>query len=161
MSKESKFPELGHHIEQFLLEEEGTIPQNKLVAIGAFIMIFGIVLAQDLFASHRSHASHSSHSSHASHASHSSGYTPRNNRYTTISNPSGTTTSITPSSPTTVPSTKPVNTVPPTQTIPITTPSTNVPVDQQVKPLVPAPVDTQLPATIPSLPTIYKTPSTP
>lgn len=74
--KEFIFPHLEHSINDFLYDEEGNIPRNKVLAVGSMLIILGILLADDAFAAHRSHRSHRSHSSHRSsnggHGSHTS-----------------------------------------------------------------------------------------
>lgn len=82
---ELSFPHVEQKIEDFLYDEEGSIPVGKVLTIGSMILILGLLMADDAFAAHRSHSSHSSHSSHqsgysgghsshTSHASHQSSY---------------------------------------------------------------------------------------
>ena len=71
------FPHIQESIENFLYDEEGNIPRNKVVMLGSMMLIMSMMLASDIFAAHRSHSSHSSHRSHSSgssgyHSSHSS-----------------------------------------------------------------------------------------
>lgn len=71
------FPHIQESIENFLYDEEGNIPRNKVVTLGSMMLIMSMMLASDIFAAHRSHSSHSSHRSHSSgssgyHSSHSS-----------------------------------------------------------------------------------------
>ena len=61
-----KFPHIHKSIDDFLSDEEGNIPMNKVLTIGSMIMILGILFAEDVFSAHSSHRSHSSHSSHSS-----------------------------------------------------------------------------------------------
>lgn len=79
--KNIEFPHLKKSVDDFLYDEEGNIPVNKILTIGSMIMILGMILADESYAAHRSHSSHSSHRSHSSgygghssHSSHSSGY---------------------------------------------------------------------------------------
>lgn len=67
------FPKLKKNIENLIEDQEGNIPANKLLMIGTLVVVFGSLMATEVFAAHRSHSSHSSHSSHGSgsHGSHS------------------------------------------------------------------------------------------
>ena len=75
---DSFFPKVKKSITDFLYEEEGNIPRNKLLTLGSMILLLSILYADEAFAGHRSHSSHSSHGSHgssshgSSHGSHSS-----------------------------------------------------------------------------------------
>lgn len=60
------FPHVKRAISDFLNDEEGNIPRNKVLTIGPMLIILGILFADDAFAKHSSHRSHSSHSSHSS-----------------------------------------------------------------------------------------------
>lgn len=71
MKDDSIFPHIKKSIENFVNEEEGNIPRNKILTIGSMMLVLSILLASDAFAAHSSHRSHSSHSSHSSHRSHS------------------------------------------------------------------------------------------
>lgn len=64
-----KFPHIQEAITNFLYDEEGNIPRNKVLTIGAMVIVLGILMTDDVFAGHRSHSSHTSHSSHGSHSS--------------------------------------------------------------------------------------------
>lgn len=71
------FPHIQKSIDDFLYDEEGNIPINKVLTIGSMLLILGLVMSDDAFAGHSSHRSHSSHSSHSSysgggHSSHAS-----------------------------------------------------------------------------------------
>lgn len=82
-----KFPEIKKSIEDFIYEEEGNIPRNKVVALGTMLLVMSLLMYDEVFAGHRSHSSHGSHQSHSSgsggghgsheshvsHSSHSSG----------------------------------------------------------------------------------------
>ena len=72
------FPQVKRSIQDFLYEEEGNIPRNKMLTVGTMVLLMSILFASDAFAAHRSHSSHrsGSHSSHGSHNSHSNA-TPR------------------------------------------------------------------------------------
>ena len=66
MADQLKFPHLQKSIEDFLLDEEGNIPRNKILAIGSMMIVLGVLFADNAFAAHRSHSSHRSHTSHSS-----------------------------------------------------------------------------------------------
>lgn len=69
------FPKVKKSINDLIDDEEGNIPRSKLVVIGSTIMLMGMIMGIDVYATHRSHTSHSSHSStsyHRSHVSHTS-----------------------------------------------------------------------------------------
>ena len=69
------FPKIKKSIDDLIDDEEGNIPRSKLVVIGSTIMLMGMIMGIDVYATHRSHTSHSSHSStsyHRSHVSHTS-----------------------------------------------------------------------------------------
>lgn len=76
----NKYPKIEKEIEDFLLDEEGSIPRNKVLMIGSMVLLLNIIMTQEVFAGHYSHSSHRSHSSHSSahhgnhgnHASHNS-----------------------------------------------------------------------------------------
>lgn len=70
----SIFPHIKKAVEDFMYDQEGNIPRNKVLTIGSMVLILGILLADEAFAAHRSHSSHSSHSSHRSHSSGSGGH---------------------------------------------------------------------------------------
>lgn len=67
------FPRIQRDISNFLMDQEGNIPRNKILAVGSMMILLSVVLAQDAFAKHTSHSSHKSHSSHSSHSSGSGG----------------------------------------------------------------------------------------
>lgn len=85
---DKKFPKIKKSIEDFIYEEEGNIPRNKVVALGTMILVMSLLMYDEVFAGHRSHSSHrshslhssgsggghSSHESHVSHSSHVSGF---------------------------------------------------------------------------------------
>ena len=52
------FPKVRKGIEDFLYDEEGNIPRNKLLVLSTMIVLLGILYAEDAFAAHRSHRSH-------------------------------------------------------------------------------------------------------
>ena len=99
------FPKVRRGIENFLSDQEGNIPRNKILAVGSMMILLAMALTQDVFAKHRSHSNsgHYSHTSHESHVSHSSH----------VSGDGGTAPSHT-SSPSTTPSTPAVTTPTPT-----------------------------------------------
>lgn len=69
------FPKVKKLINDLIDDEEGNIPRSKLVVIGSTIMLMGMIMGIDVYATHRSHSSHTSHSStsyHRSHVSHTS-----------------------------------------------------------------------------------------
>ncbi len=71
------FPQIQRNITNFLLDQEGNIPRNKILTVGSMMILLTVMLAQDTFAKHSSHSSHKSHSSHSSgagggHGSHES-----------------------------------------------------------------------------------------
>ena len=69
------FPKVKKSINDLIDDEEGNIPRSKLVVIGSTIMLMGMIMGIDVYATHRSHSSHTSHSStsyHRSHVSHTS-----------------------------------------------------------------------------------------
>ena len=119
---DSFFPKVKKSITDFLYEEEGNIPRNKLLTLGSMILLLSILYADEAFAGHRSHSSHSSHgshgssshgSSHGSHSSHDSVAAPTHNSSTIITNPP--TSRVTPK-PTAKPTATPKPTVKPTAT---------------------------------------------
>lgn len=78
-----KFPKVSKSIEDFILDEDGNITRNRLVAIGTMIVLMSLLTGLEVLAKHGSHRSHSSHESHSStayirnhtnHASHSDHY---------------------------------------------------------------------------------------
>ena len=82
MAKNSLFPQISKSINDFLLEEEGSISRNKVLVVGSLMLVMSVIMAPTVYAKHSSHRSHSSqrsHSSgsggyHSSHSSHSSSY---------------------------------------------------------------------------------------
>lgn len=69
------FPKVKKSISDLIDDEEGNILRSKLVVIGSTIMLMGMIMGIDVYATHRSHSSHTSHSStsyHRSHVSHTS-----------------------------------------------------------------------------------------
>ena len=74
------FPSVKRSIQDFINDEEATIPRGKLLAIGSLMLVLSVILGVDAAAKHTSHRSHSSHSSssyhrsHVSHTSHRSGH---------------------------------------------------------------------------------------
>lgn len=70
------FPKVQRSITDFLLDQEGNIPRNKILTVGSMMVLLTVLMAQDAFAKHSSHSSHKSHSSHSSgsggHSSHES-----------------------------------------------------------------------------------------
>lgn len=64
----SIFPHIKKSIENFVSDQEGNIPRNKVLTIGSMMLILSVLLADQAFAGHTSHRSHSSHSSHRSHS---------------------------------------------------------------------------------------------
>ena len=74
-----RFPEIKKEISDFMFEEEGNIPRNKLLGLSSMILLLSLLYANDVFAAHRSHRSHSSHRSHRNgHTSHSNHYSHNN-----------------------------------------------------------------------------------
>ena len=67
------FPKIKRSIENLIEDEDGSVPGNKLLMLGAMVIILGNLLSIDSFAAHRSHSSHKSHVSHSSHVSSSGG----------------------------------------------------------------------------------------
>ena len=57
----SIFPQVKRGIQDFLYEEEGNIPRNKMLTLGTMVLLMSILFASDAFAAHRSHSSHRSH----------------------------------------------------------------------------------------------------
>lgn len=86
---DSVFPHLTKSISDFVYDEEGNIPRNRVLTVGAMLLLLSLAFADEAYAKHSSHSSHRSHSSHSSggggghvshvshssHASHSSGST--------------------------------------------------------------------------------------
>lgn len=78
--KEDIFPSIKRPIQDFINDEEATIPRGKLLAVGSLMVVLSVILSVDAAAKHTSHKSHSSHSSssyhrsHVSHTSHRSGH---------------------------------------------------------------------------------------
>ena len=52
-----EFPHVQKSIEDFLYDEEGNIPMNKVLTIGSVVMILGLLLGDDTYAGHSSHES--------------------------------------------------------------------------------------------------------
>ena len=73
MMADSIFPHIKKAVEDFMYDQEGNIPRNKVLTVGSMLLVLGILLSDEAFAAHGSHSSHRSHSSHSSHASHASG----------------------------------------------------------------------------------------
>ena len=84
--KENKLiPKISKKISDFLYEEEGNISRGKILTVGSWLLVAGILFADSSHRSHSSHSSssyggggHSSHESHQSHQSHQSGSTHSN-----------------------------------------------------------------------------------
>ena len=74
--EEFKFPHITESIDQFLNDEEGSIPRNKILMIGSMLIILGVLMADEAFAGHRSHSSHVSSASgyHSNSSGGSAGY---------------------------------------------------------------------------------------
>lgn len=53
---DSFFPKVKKSITDFLYEEEGNIPRNKLLTLGSMILLLSILYADEAFAGHRSHS---------------------------------------------------------------------------------------------------------
>lgn len=70
---EDLFPKVQKSISNYLTDEEGNVTRNKIVTVGAMMLIMGLVFALDVFAKHRSHLAHRSHSQ-GGHRSHYSSY---------------------------------------------------------------------------------------
>lgn len=71
---DSLFPHIKKAVEDFMYDQEGNIPRNKVLTVGSMLLLFCFLLADEAFAGHSSHRSHSSHSSHRSHSSGSGGH---------------------------------------------------------------------------------------
>ena len=52
------FPKVKKSINDLIDDEEGNIPRSKLVVIGSTIMLMGMIMGIDVYATHRSHTSH-------------------------------------------------------------------------------------------------------
>ena len=65
----SSFPHIQKAVTDFMYDQEGNIPRNKIMSIGSMLLIMAFLLGEEAFAAHGSHSSHSSHESHASHSS--------------------------------------------------------------------------------------------
>lgn len=65
----SAFPHIQKAVTDFMYDQEGNIPRNKIMSIGSMLLIMAFLLGEEAFAAHGSHSSHSSHKSHASHSS--------------------------------------------------------------------------------------------
>lgn len=50
---DSFFPKVKKSITDFLYEEEGNIPRNKLLTLGSMILLLSILYADEAFAGHR------------------------------------------------------------------------------------------------------------
>ena len=85
MKNQFDYPHIKQSLSNFLYDEEGNIPRNKVLTVGAMVIVLSLMMVQDVYASHSSHRSHSSHSSHTSgdtgggHASHASSTTTHSN----------------------------------------------------------------------------------
>ena len=53
---DKKFPKIKKSIEDFIYEEEGNIPRNKVVALGTMILVMSLLMYDEVFAGHRSHS---------------------------------------------------------------------------------------------------------
>ena len=97
---DSIFPHIHKAVSDFMYDQEGNIPRNKILTVGAMMLLLSIMFSDEAFADHRSHSSHSSHSSnssgsggghsshvsHQSHQSHTSGSTHTSHGSSTHSN---------------------------------------------------------------------------
>ncbi|WP_320932325.1 His-Xaa-Ser repeat protein HxsA3, partial [Hungatella effluvii] len=45
-----KFPHIQDSITNFLYDEEGNIPRNKVLTIGAMMIVLGILMSDEAFA---------------------------------------------------------------------------------------------------------------
>lgn len=75
---DDKFPKIKKSIQDFFEDEDGSITRNKVLAIGGMVLILGMLLADQVYAAHRTHYTHRTHSTHKTsnkHGSHSSHYT--------------------------------------------------------------------------------------
>lgn len=70
MSK-PRFPKLRKELNDFLFNEEGSIPRGKIASIGTMALLLTMTNSGSALAKHRSHASHRSHTSHINQASQS------------------------------------------------------------------------------------------
>lgn len=60
------FPAITRALSDYLSDEEGNITRNRVISVGAMVIVLGMLCSMDVFARHGSHGSHSSHSSHGS-----------------------------------------------------------------------------------------------
>ena len=63
---DSLFPHINKAISNFMYDQEGNIPRNKILTVGTMMLLLSIMLVDEVLADHRSHTSHRSHSSHSS-----------------------------------------------------------------------------------------------
>ena len=77
-NEKKKFPGLKKTIDDFIEDDDGNITRDRLVSVGAMVMVMGILMGMSADAGHGSHQSHSSvsyirgHSDHSDHGSHTS-----------------------------------------------------------------------------------------
>jgi ABC-type Zn2+ transport system substrate-binding protein/surface adhesin len=69
MNSDDIFPHVKHAVEDFLFDEEGNIPRNRMLTIGSMMLILSMLLAEPVFAKHRTHYTHRTHSTHSTHSS--------------------------------------------------------------------------------------------
>lgn len=109
------FPKIKRSIQDFIDDEEASIPASKLITIGSMIVVLSTLFAIDVSARHSSHTSHTSHSStsyhrshvshtssrdgyysHSNHSSHSNSHSSHSSSYSSYSNSTGTSQNNTP-----------------------------------------------------------------
>lgn len=75
---EDKFPKIKKSIQDFFDDQDGSITRNNVLMIGGMVMVLSMLLADDVYAAHRTHYTHRTHSTHRSsnggHGSHSTHY---------------------------------------------------------------------------------------
>lgn len=75
---EDKFPKIKKSIQDFFDDQDGSITRNKVLMIGGMVMVLSMLIADDVYAAHRTHYTHRTHSTHRSsngvHGSHSNHY---------------------------------------------------------------------------------------
>jgi len=89
---EDKFPKIKKSIQDFFDDQDGSITRSKVLMIGGMVIVFGMLLADEVYAAHRTHSTHRTHSSHRtsnnkhgshnSHSSHSSSHGSHSDHYT-------------------------------------------------------------------------------
>ena len=74
MDMDNDYPHIERSLSNFLFDEEGNIPRNKILLIGPLVIVLSMLLSESIFAKHRTHSTHRTHNSHRSNG-HTTHYT--------------------------------------------------------------------------------------